>query len=533
MSHSLQEGIRRQAIIRPLLYDPNVGKKATLNAALRLGCSERHVRRQMADYAKAPVATTLTPHAGPKLPRKRRLPAATVEIMSAVIRKRWLGRKEVLPARKLLALIERVCRRAASQAPSLRTLQRELKKVHVYEKALAKKIKGDPRRYKLYPHHFVAEKPGDVIQIDHTLVDLFLNLSAFGLGWRRIWLTLAIDVASRLVFGYHLGLKPPSGRTSGLALMQGMLPKRRWVEACGISYQPFDDEDLGDPWPVIQALKLVHCDNGSDFKGRAFRRGCMLLGAEVYFRPVGKPHYGAHIERLLGTFNKSIHGLPGTTFSNVLEKGRYPSKDQAFLTLEDFERWFLLELFAYHMRPHEGLGGLTPLEQFRSLAGGLTRRAPLVIDRADLRAAFLPMEKRIVRSQGIRFMNRWYWHPNMGPLLGRRLSIRFHPARVDKIWVCLDGMRPSFEARMIGDVGRCIHMDALVDRMRTTEVQEEVKRQGEMANRLFLAQEDLVSEARKRHLRERRRAELKALQSKPGLPAERPVPSQPGNVRKW
>lgn len=34
------------------------------------------------------------------------------------------------------------------------------------------------------------------------------------------------------------------------------------------------------------------------------------------WRPVAKPRYGAHIERLLGTLNEEIHGLAGTTFSN-------------------------------------------------------------------------------------------------------------------------------------------------------------------------------------------------------------------------
>ena len=41
------------------------------------------------------------------------------------------------------------------------------------------------------------------------------------------------------------------------------------------------------------------------------------------FRPPGSPHFGGHIERLIGTMMGAVHLLPGTTQSSVAAKGSY------------------------------------------------------------------------------------------------------------------------------------------------------------------------------------------------------------------
>ena len=46
-------------------------------------------------------------------------------------------------------------------------------------------------------------------------------------------------------------------------------------------------------------------------------------GVTLHWRPVARPHYGGHIERLLGTLNHEIHNLPGSTFSNPQARGAY------------------------------------------------------------------------------------------------------------------------------------------------------------------------------------------------------------------
>jgi putative transposase len=66
-------------------------------------------------------------------------------------------------------------------------------------------------------------------------------------------------------------------------------------------------------------------DNADEFHARALKRGCQEHGIQLCYRPPLQPHYGGHIERLIGTLMKEMHLLPGTTFSSVKERGEYDS----------------------------------------------------------------------------------------------------------------------------------------------------------------------------------------------------------------
>jgi hypothetical protein len=68
--------------------------------------------------------------------------------------------------------------------------------------------------------------------------------------------------------------------------------------------------------------------------------------------PSAAPHFGGHIERLIGTMMGAVHLLPGTTFSNVDQKGAYDSEKRALLTLPELERWLALQIAGVSVLPH-------------------------------------------------------------------------------------------------------------------------------------------------------------------------------------
>jgi putative transposase len=55
--------------------------------------------------------------------------------------------------------------------------------------------------------------------------------------------------------------------------------------------------------------KQVLVDNGPEFHGAALERGCCEYGITLLHRPVARPHYGGHIERLIGTMMGKVHLL--------------------------------------------------------------------------------------------------------------------------------------------------------------------------------------------------------------------------------
>lgn len=56
--------------------------------------------------------------------------------------------------------------------------------------------------------------------------------------------------------------------------------------------------------------RRLYLDNASEFKSEALRRGCEQHGIELSYRPLGRPHYGGIIERIIGTVMQRVHELP-------------------------------------------------------------------------------------------------------------------------------------------------------------------------------------------------------------------------------
>ena len=159
----------------------------------------------------------------------------------------------------------------------------------------------------------------------------------------RPWLSLAVDVPTRMVAGFHLSFDDPSALAVALVLTHAVLPKEAWLAERQISL----------PWPVSGLPDWIETDNGEEFHSKAFERGAAEYGIRLTYRPRGAPQVGGHIERLIGTFMHRIHLIPGTTFSNVADKGGYDSEGRAVMTLKELERWLALEILGvYHKSVH-------------------------------------------------------------------------------------------------------------------------------------------------------------------------------------
>src|SRR3546814_4916356 len=121
---------------------------------------------------------------------------------------------------------------------------------------------------------------------------------------------MAIDVCTRCVLGIYIGFEPPSILSVALCLTHAVLFKNP-AEEVGV---PLD-------WSMHGKPKEIVVDNGKDFQSLAFQRGCAEHGINLSYRPVGSPHYGGTIERLIGTMVGQCHLLPGTTKNSVKAKG--------------------------------------------------------------------------------------------------------------------------------------------------------------------------------------------------------------------
>ncbi|PJG77351.1 transposase, partial [Klebsiella pneumoniae] len=148
--------------------------------------------------------------------------------------------------------------------------------------------------------------PLEQVQIDHTVIDLIVVDERDRQPIGRPYLTIAIDVFTRCVLGMVVTLEAPSSVSVGLCLVHVACDKRPWLEGLNIEME----------WPMSGKPRLLYLDNAAEFKSEALRRGCEQHGIRLDYRPLGQPHYGGIVERIIGTAMQMIHDeLPGTTFS--------------------------------------------------------------------------------------------------------------------------------------------------------------------------------------------------------------------------
>ena len=132
-----------------------------------------------------------------------------------------------------------------------------------------------------------------------------------------------------------------------------------------------------------------------------------------------------------------VHLLPGTTFSNVVDKGDYDAEGRSCMTLQEFERWFALQVSIYHNNVHRVLG-VTPLAAWSDLRS--TRPLPLRMphDQEGFLLDFLPFELRTVRREGIQLFHTHYWHGALAGLVVAstgKLRVKYNPLNLSAIYL--------------------------------------------------------------------------------------------------
>ncbi|MFC3106462.1 Mu transposase C-terminal domain-containing protein [Undibacterium arcticum] len=316
------------------------------------------------------------------------------------------------------------CRIENVSTPSRPSIDRRL---HRLTPALVVRRKvEDDRQTSTATGTFVVRKPFDVVQIDHTKCDLFVVDDLYRTSIGRPWLSVAMDVATRAVLAILVTFEPPSAAAVALLITRIVNAKTAWLKSLG----------LGIDWPMGGLPRSLHLDNGAEFHSKALGRDCTQFGIELTYRPPGRPQFGGHIERIIGTLMTKLKKLPGATGHSVKNRKNHAPERTAALTLQEFERWLAIEIGErYHHTEHRGLKGGTPYAAWK-VAQPLSRP---VKHMDDLYAAFLPAVLRTLHRGGIVFNHIRYWNPLLTPLLATptKLIVHYDPADISALHVKL------------------------------------------------------------------------------------------------
>lgn len=426
------EARRCLSVIQRLAQSTRRTRADVVSAATELGYSRAQVYVLLGRYLADPRLTSLLPRRrGPERGGSR-LTGQVDQLVEDAIETVYLTQQRPRIT-DLVTEIRRRCRALGLSAPSRKavTARVRLKPRNV----IVARREGRKAARDLYDPAtgtLVAPWPLSLVQVDHTLVDVIIVDSLTRAPIQRPWLTLAIDVCSRCVVGFCLSLEPPSATSVALCIAHAVLPKDSWLAARGIE---------GD-WPVHGLFERLHLDNAKEFRSEALRRGCEQYGIAIDYRPVRTPHYGGHIERLIGTMMGKVHLLPGTTFSDVRAKGDLDPQKSAAMTLEELERWLTHAITGvYHRTEHRALSAAPLTAWHRGIVGDATtpgRGEPTAApDPRRLLIDFLPLERRLIRRDGVSLHSIHYWSDVLRTWIGepQKVIVRYDPRDLSRIYL--------------------------------------------------------------------------------------------------
>lgn len=163
------------------------------------------------------------------------------------------------------------------------------------------------------------------VEIDHTLLDMWVLDPRTGIPLGRPWITLVIDRFSGYLLGVYISFYGPSVATVASAIKESIFPKDRYTEM------------LRSPqlaWTAMGCAETYVVDNGLEFHAQQFQRIAWELRSDLIYNPVRSPWYKSSIERTIMETNRALplHGKVHRPLANAVRIN--PAKSAA-VTFDD------------------------------------------------------------------------------------------------------------------------------------------------------------------------------------------------------
>lgn len=432
------EAKKRFEIIRPLLNRQRTAKDVE-RIAKQHNIHRATIYRWINAYESAGQLLVLVPNftqrggAG-----KTRLDQDVELVIHTAIQELYLHKQKITP-KQVYFEIKRKCINAGLPVPHENTIRNRISKL------------SDKQVFKMRESRRGAEKlfgnkegkfpsgnfPMEVIQVDHTPIDILVVDEQYREVIGRPTLALAIDVYSRVIVGFHISLESASYFTASQCISQLILPKEKVLR----------EHDVEGEWSVWGIPKVIHMDNGSEFRNKEMERACENFGITIEWRPVARPQFGAHIERLIGTSMSKIHELPGTTYSNPQQRGEYNSTKESALTLSELERWYCEYIVNFYNKNIHSSLNMSPEQKYEigilgdenTIGRGYPER---IVDEEYLRISFFPTIERTIQQTGVSIDKIFYYHDVLRKWIkakdkkgnSRKFIFKIDPRDISKVW---------------------------------------------------------------------------------------------------
>lgn len=267
-----------------------------------------------------------------------------------------------------------------------------------------------------------ADFSNQIVQCDHTKLDIrIVDEEGQLLNWRP-WLTIVVDTYSSCVIGYHLWHKQPGSHEVALTLRHAALPKQYPLEY-----------EIQKPWDICGLpLQYLFTDGGRDLAtSKLIKNFSKKFGFQCELRD--RPPEGGIVERVYGTINTQVlQPLPGHISKE--KGGAERAEKEACLTIEDIDK-ILAAYFCddYNHQPY----AKDPREtRYVRWFRGMGSKLPEPLNERDLDILLMKEEQRVVQANGsIEFVNLTYRCKELRPFMGEYVTLNYDPDHILTLYI--------------------------------------------------------------------------------------------------
>ncbi|UMZ12141.1 transposase [Pseudomonas sp. MPFS] len=394
------------------------------------------IRRWYSKFSGGNVVKLVPKHS--KKGRANAVSGELEEILNGVIEDIYLKPERPEISKVIVEYQKRIDEKNATRLPSLQlkkpcgmTIRRYIAKLDPYEVDIHRLGKHAAKK----KHRTAIEvlTVADILdrwEIDHTLMDVLLVDEDTGLVIGRPYITVVLDKFSRMIMGYLIHLAAPNTETVLRVIERSIRPKEELLKRF---------PEVEGEWRAHGLPTRVVPDNAAEFHADDLISGFNELGIEIMYPRSRGPEMKGSVERFFRTLNTGlIHGLPGTTFSNIQDKGDYDSEKNACFTLAQLERSVVKWIVdGYHQTPHRSLGERTPAQIWASAEADRLIKLPVDLD--ELECILARRRSVNIHHYGIEVDGHGYHSPELADLRMRmapkeKVSVRFRD-ELSHVWV--------------------------------------------------------------------------------------------------
>lgn len=410
------------------------GMRRAPKGAPKLTSTERHwlqkARLSSARYGRQGAILGFLRARTPSELRRSRLAKPVLEALNKGIQDHYLGKGETCVAHAYAAYRE-AGMQAGIKVVDLSTFRRAIKRQAKSVVEAAKRGTYAAAQHaapvtSLYAFG-QAERHMQRGHADCSVADLSLLCKTLGVNLGTAWMVVMLDAYSKSVLASYVSFEPPSA-ASTLCLFRDCVRRNGRM-----------------PSEIL-------ADNGPEFANISVEFFLAFYQVEFIRRPVGRPRWGAEMERFWGSFNKRVTDtMAGATAAlrTHLRIGPSHHPDRlAMHTINDLQAE--LETYCYKVYdelPHAGLNGMSPRQVREESIRQHGARDHVRIEEDDtLRKLTLPLvdgdgTAKIQAKDGVQVSAILYWNDvfDSDELTGTRVPVRWDPLDVTRVYAFVRG----------------------------------------------------------------------------------------------